>query len=492
MRGPTACAGRDRCVQPRGGRRPSVRTGRWGSCATCRDSSTTRPRRSTLGRARRRLGSARPDGPAGRMRRCRRRASSARPTCSRRCSTVSRCSPNGRGSSSCSRTCTGRTRPVSRSSTSWPATSPERAACCSSVRTARDELDPRPAQARVLAELGRHRTVSEIELTRPRQGRHRGADGRDPRSATRLGPARRGVTRAREGNPFFAEELTAAREATALPAALRNVIMMRVDRLTRPRATLRRRRRGRGRIDRSSTCSPHRRDLDADGSRRGNRGSRRPARAGGRRPIALSASGTRCRATRSTTRCLPNERARSAPQARGRVDRELRSWARSARATPRSSSPGHWWGARRVGRHAAGSTSGRPTRCRGCSRCPRPARSTSGRCRGLRPVAGRRGRIRIDHVDLLLKTADAAYLTGVPHRSVELVNRGRGDRRRHTDPRRAAVAFDDARPQPVGGRATADGGVRRVPARSPELLPGRSALGRAGRRPGRRGAELTC
>ena len=37
-----------------------------------------------------------------------------------------------------------------------------------------------------------------------------------------------------EGNPFFAEELTAGTAATSLPAALRNVIMIRVDRLTPP------------------------------------------------------------------------------------------------------------------------------------------------------------------------------------------------------------------------------------------------------------------
>ena len=36
------------------------------------------------------------------------------------------------------------------------------------------------------------------------------------------------------GNPFFAEELTAARDATSLPSVLRNVILLRVEQLSPP------------------------------------------------------------------------------------------------------------------------------------------------------------------------------------------------------------------------------------------------------------------
>jgi len=93
-----------------------------------------------------------------------------------------------------------------------------------------EELGRDEKLRRTVAELGRHRAVSQLELT----GLDReatavvmaGVLGRRPEWA--LLDA---VFARCEGNPFFAEELTAARDAAALPIVLRNVIMLRLDRL---------------------------------------------------------------------------------------------------------------------------------------------------------------------------------------------------------------------------------------------------------------------
>jgi len=93
-----------------------------------------------------------------------------------------------------------------------------------------DEPDAARPLRRVLTELSRHRAVAHIELV--------GLD-RDATAALMAGILGRqpdwalveAVHRRSGGNPFFAEELTAARDATAMPSLLRHVIMLRVDRL---------------------------------------------------------------------------------------------------------------------------------------------------------------------------------------------------------------------------------------------------------------------
>jgi DNA-binding CsgD family transcriptional regulator len=96
-----------------------------------------------------------------------------------------------------------------------------------------DEVDRGGALRRLLAELGRHARVSQLELS--------GLDRVE--MATMLTDIVGGspdwtlvdavLTRS-GGNPFFAEELAAARHAKALPTALRNVVMMRIERLSAP------------------------------------------------------------------------------------------------------------------------------------------------------------------------------------------------------------------------------------------------------------------
>jgi DNA-binding CsgD family transcriptional regulator/tetratricopeptide (TPR) repeat protein len=93
-----------------------------------------------------------------------------------------------------------------------------------------DEVERGGALRRLLAELGRHARVSQVELS--------GLDRIE--IATLLTDIVGGspdwtlvdavLTRS-GGNPFFAEELAAARHAKALPTVLRNVVMMRIERL---------------------------------------------------------------------------------------------------------------------------------------------------------------------------------------------------------------------------------------------------------------------
>jgi DNA-binding CsgD family transcriptional regulator/tetratricopeptide (TPR) repeat protein len=94
-----------------------------------------------------------------------------------------------------------------------------------------DEVEGGGAPRRLLGELGRHHRVSQLELS--------GLDRTE--LAAMLAEIVGGspdwtlidaVLARSGGNPFFAEELAAARHAKALPVALRNVAMMRIERLS--------------------------------------------------------------------------------------------------------------------------------------------------------------------------------------------------------------------------------------------------------------------
>jgi len=93
-----------------------------------------------------------------------------------------------------------------------------------------DELERAQSLRQVVGELGRHRSVSHLELA----GLDRDATAVLMTAALGHEPdwALLDAVHARsEGNPFFAEELTAARDAAALPSALRNVILLRIESL---------------------------------------------------------------------------------------------------------------------------------------------------------------------------------------------------------------------------------------------------------------------
>jgi DNA-binding CsgD family transcriptional regulator len=94
-----------------------------------------------------------------------------------------------------------------------------------------DEVDGGGAPRRLLGELGRHNRVSQLELSgldRTEVAAMLAEIVAGPPDSTLVDAvlARSG------GNPFFAEELAAARHAKALPVALRNVAMMRIERLS--------------------------------------------------------------------------------------------------------------------------------------------------------------------------------------------------------------------------------------------------------------------
>ena len=94
-----------------------------------------------------------------------------------------------------------------------------------------DEVDGGGAPRRLLGELGRHSRVSQIELSGLERSEVAAmlaeiVGGPPDWTLVDAVLARSG------GNPFFAEELAAARHAKALPIALRNVAMMRIERLS--------------------------------------------------------------------------------------------------------------------------------------------------------------------------------------------------------------------------------------------------------------------
>jgi pentatricopeptide repeat protein len=95
-----------------------------------------------------------------------------------------------------------------------------------------DEVGADSALRGMLVELGRHRAVSELALT-----------GLDRDATAQLMAAVLGeqpewalleaVHARADGNPFWAEELTAARGSASLPSSLRNIVMLRIEQLSR-------------------------------------------------------------------------------------------------------------------------------------------------------------------------------------------------------------------------------------------------------------------
>jgi DNA-binding CsgD family transcriptional regulator/tetratricopeptide (TPR) repeat protein len=102
---------------------------------------------------------------------------------------------------------------------------------CIVVTYRNDEVDHGGVLGSTLAELVRHRAVIQLEL----QGLDRDATATLMSGMLDEPPdwALLDAVHARSGgNPFFAEELTAARNTPALPTTLRNVVMFRIERLS--------------------------------------------------------------------------------------------------------------------------------------------------------------------------------------------------------------------------------------------------------------------
>jgi len=300
----------------------------------------------------------------------------------------------------------------------------------------RDDLEQDQTQARLLAELGRHRAVSQLELT--------GLDvdatgilmhgmlGREPEWALLEAVyARSG------GNPFFAEELTAARDATSLPSALRQIIMMRVEQL--------------------GPASRHVAAVVATAG--GSIGPRLLAETAGldaerlneaiteavERHVLVMDDRSRFR-FRHALQCdavvdalLPDERAR--------LHHQL-AVALTANPALRATGPGHaavelaehWWEAGDWSEALPASTAAADAMVELLAM--REAYAHYERAVSAYAQVPREDAVRcVNYVDLLLKAANAAYLTGAPKRSIELANLALAELDDVNDPRRAALCF---------------------------------------------------
>lgn len=300
----------------------------------------------------------------------------------------------------------------------------------------RDELVRAESLARTLGELGRHRAVSQLELT----GLDRDAIGVLMSGILGHAPewALLDAVHARsEGNPFFAEELTAARDATSLPSALRNVIMLRVRRLTLAAthvagvvAT------AGGSIEHNllaSTC-----ELDAETL------SRALAEAVDLHVLAVDDRSI-VRFRHALQRDAVDE-ALLAPE-RARLHHRL-AVALTEKPELGATGPGHaevelaghWWEAGQW-HEALHSSITAADAMTALLAMPEAYAQYERALLALERLPGSHERRAVDAVELRLQTANAAYLTGHPERSVELVEMALAAIDATSDPRRAAVGF---------------------------------------------------
>jgi DNA-binding CsgD family transcriptional regulator/tetratricopeptide (TPR) repeat protein len=299
----------------------------------------------------------------------------------------------------------------------------------------RDELNRDESLSRMLAELGRHRAVSQLELA--------GLD-RDATAALMNGVLGHepewtlldAVHGRSDGNPFFAEELTAARDARSLPSALRNVIMLRVDRCSAPARHVA------DVVATAGGCIDHRlltvaADLDDE--------SLRTAVAEAVDLHVLAVDGDQFRFRHALQRDAVDEAL--LPPERARLHSRL-AVALSAHPELGADGPGHaavelaghWWGAHEWSHalHASIRAADAMATLLAMPEAYAQYERAVSACDRLPDEQGRRA---VDYIDLLLKAADAAYLTGAGRRSIELGNAALAAIDVTSDPRRAAVAF---------------------------------------------------
>ncbi len=300
----------------------------------------------------------------------------------------------------------------------------------------RDEPDQEHMQARLLAELRRHRAVSQLDLT----GLDRdstavlmqGILGRQPEWALLDAVHARS-----EGNPFFAEELTAARDATRLPSALRHVIMMRVDQLT-PSA-----RHVAAVVATAGGSIDHRllavsTDLDAE-----------LLEAAIAEAIDLRVLTVGGRSQYRFRHALQRDAVDDAllPTERARLHHQL-AVALTARPELQSTGPGHaaveladhWWEAGVWAEALPASITAADTMVAMLAMRESYAHYERAVSAYLQlPLESVRRTV--DYVDLLVKAAESAFLTGAPLRSVELLNLALAEIDETNDPRRAAACF---------------------------------------------------
>ena len=301
-----------------------------------------------------------------------------------------------------------------------------------------DEVDRGGALRRLIAELGRHARVSQLELA----GLERleiaslltDIVGGSPdwtlvdAVLTRSG-----------GNPFFAEELAAARHAKALPTALRNVVMMRIERLSPDALHV-------VGVAAAAGASIHHRLLSAAARIDGDELDVAVADAVEHKVLVADAHENSFRFRHALLReaayeaLLPGERAR--------LHRAL-AIALSAHPELAAAGPGyaameladHWWEAAdwpealstcTVAADAAAAVIAMPEASAYFERALAAGE--------LIPPDSAAWQA-IDRIDLYMKSADAAYMSGETQRSVDLARQALDTLDADADPRRAAICY---------------------------------------------------
>ncbi|HEY0870615.1 MAG TPA: AAA family ATPase, partial [Acidothermaceae bacterium] len=301
-----------------------------------------------------------------------------------------------------------------------------------------DEVDRGGALRRLLAELGRHSRVSLLELS--------GLDRVEIASlltdivgGTPDWTLVDAVLTRSGGNPFFAEELAAARHAKALPTALRNVVMMRIERLSPHALHV-------VGVAAAAGTSIHHRLLSATARIDADELDAAVSEAIDHKVLVADADTGSFRFRHALLReaaydaLLPGERAR--------LHRAL-AGALTAHPELGAAGPGyaameladHWWEAAdwpealRASVNAADAAAGVFAMPEAYAYFERALAAGD-----LTPTDSQVW-VGIDRVDLGVKTADAAYMSGETQRSVDLVRRALEALDAGTDPQRAAICY---------------------------------------------------
>lgn len=301
-----------------------------------------------------------------------------------------------------------------------------------------DEVDRGGALRRLLAELGRHSRVSQLELP--------GLDRIE--IATLLTEIVGGspdwtlvdavLTRS-GGNPFFAEELAAARHAKALPTALRNVVMMRIERLSAPALHV-------VGLAAATCASIHHRLLSAAARIDADELDAAVLEAIEHKVLVADGDENSFRFRHALLReaaygaLLPGERAR--------LHRAL-ALALTEHPELGGAGPGyaameladHWWEAADWPEALRASVTAADAAAGVIAMPEAYAYFERALAAGDRLPTDSTAWLGIDRIDLDMKTADAAYMSGETQRAVDLVRRALQALDADTDPRRAAICF---------------------------------------------------
>src|SRR5665213_3561825 len=301
-----------------------------------------------------------------------------------------------------------------------------------------DEVERGGALRRLLAELSRHARVSQVELS--------GLDRVE--IATLLSGIVGGspdwtlvdavLTRS-GGNPFFAEELAAARHVKALPTVLRNVVMMRIERLSSQASHV-------VGVAAAAGASVHYRLLSAATRVGADELDAAVAEAVEHKVLVADQDENSLRFRHALLReaaydaLLPGERARL-----------HRAVAQALTEHPElgAAGPGyaamelaeHWWAAADWPEALRASVTAADAAAAVIAMPEAYANYERALTAGERISTDSDAWQGIDRIDLDMKAADAGYMSGETQRAVDLVRRALNALDADTDPRRAAICY---------------------------------------------------